>query len=435
MQITHRRILTIAVPIVLANATVPLLGAVDTFVVGQIASPIPIGAVAIGSLIISAFYWFFGFLRMGTTGLTSQAVGSKDISEVAAILTRVLFAGVLAGVLILALQPLLFWAAFALSPASSEVESLARTYLQVRVLTAPAAIALFGLNGWLIAQERTKEVLVLQLAMNGLNIGLDLLFVLSFGWGVQGVAVASIIAEACGVIIGLWMCRGALQSAAGRAWDVVFARSKLIRMFTVNIDILFRTLMIETTFVSFTFLAARFGDVPLAANHVLLQFFVLTVFALDGFAFAVEALVGQAFGSKDKKALRQSAIKCSQWGLGAAFVMSFCFAVGGSTIIGWITKSPEVQTEALRYLPYLVATPFFCLAPFMLDGIYLGATRTWVMRNTTAFSLVCYGIAVVTLIPYFENHGLWMALLISFLARGIALAWLYPDLEASLDKA
>ncbi len=433
MEITHRRILKIAFPIVLANSTVPLLGAVDTFVVGQIASPIPIGAVAIGSLVISVFYWFFGFLRMGTTGLTSQAVGAGDHDEVAALLTRVLFAGFLAGAGILIFQWALFYGAVVLSPASVEVEELALEYLGIRILTAPAAIALFGLNGWLIAQERTKDVLYLQLLMNGLNAGLDLLFVLSLGWGVQGVAIATALAEITGLFYGLFICRKTLLSAAARAWGVVFDRVKLKRMFVVNGDIMLRTMMLEVIFVSFTFIAARFGDVPLAANQVLLQFLMITSYALDGFAFAVEALVGQAFGAKDRPALRKSAVMCAKWGIASSAILAVIFAFTGGDIIHLITKSPEVQSEAIRFLPYVVAAPLFGLVAFMFDGIFLGATQTAVMRNMMAVSVIIYALSISIFVPWLGNHGLWMSLLISFLARGVTLALCYPRLEARAD--
>ena len=312
MYVTHRRILKIALPIILANSTVPLLGAVDTFVVGQIPSAIPIGAVAIGSLFISVMYSFFSFLRMGTTGLTSQAYGADDLGEVSAILTRVLIAGFVAGGCIITFQAVIFFAAFKVSPASVEVEELARTYLKIRVFTAPAAITLFGLNGWLIAQERTKQVLFLQLTMNGINIFLDAVFVLSFGWGVEGVAIATCIAEVTGLSIGLFICRRTLFGIAARCWVVVFDRVKLLRMFSINRDILLRTLMLETVLISFTFIVSSFGNVQLAANQVLLQFLMIGSFVLDGFAFAVESLVGQALGANKRKNLRKGAIlqKC-----------------------------------------------------------------------------------------------------------------------------
>ena len=434
MEVTHSRILKISVPIVLANSTVPLLGAVDTFAVGQMASPIPIGAVAIGSLIISVFYWFFGFLRMGTTGLASQAHGAGEAAEVAAILIRVLVIGVFAGCCIFFLQSVLFYVAFKLSPASSEVETLAQGYLEIRVLSAPAAIALFGLSGWLIAQERTRELLLLQLIMNGVNICLDLVFVLSFGWGVAGVAIATVVAELTGITIGLLICRYTLVSSGALTWRIVFDRVKLLRMFTVNVDILLRTLMLEAIIVSFTFLGSRFGDLQLAANQILFQFLLVTAFLLDGFAFAVEVLVGQAFGSRNRDALRQSAIMCSQWGLGVVALLSLIFTFLGPSLIQILTNSPEVQLEALRFLPYLIAVPICGLAAWMFDGIFLGATETSVMRNMMLVSVAAYGVSVAVLVPYFGNHGLWLSLLISLCIRGVTLGAHYLALEAKIQN-
>ena len=434
MEVTHSRILKISVPIVLANSTVPLLGAVDTFVVGQMASPIPIGAVAVGSLIISVFYWFFGFLRMGTTGLASQAHGAGEAAEVAAILIRVLVIGVFAGCCIFFLQSVLFYVAFKLSPASSEVETLAQSYLEIRVLSAPAAIALFGLSGWLIAQERTRELLLLQLIMNGVNICLDLVFVLSFGWGVAGVAIATVVAELTGITIGLLICRYTLVSLGALTWRIVFDRVKLLRMFTVNVDILLRTLMLEAIIVSFTFLGSRFGDLQLAANQILLQFLLVTAFLLDGFAFAVEALVGQAFGSRNRDALRQSAIMCSHWGLGVVALLSLIFTFLGPSLIQILTNSPEVQLEALRFLPYLIAVPICGLAAWMFDGIFLGATETSVMRNMMLVSVAVYGVSIAVLVPYFGNHGLWLSLLISLCIRGVTLGAHYLALEAKIQN-
>lgn len=205
--VTHRRVLNIAIPIVISNATVPILGAVDTGVVGQMGLAAPIGAVGLGAIILSALYWIFGFLRMGTVGLTAQAAGNDDTAEVAALLTRGLLIGAGAGVLVVALQIPLFWAAFFASPGSPEVEGLARQYMAIRVWSAPAAISLYAITGWLIAQERTRAVLVIQVWMNGLNIILDLWFVLGLDWGVQGVAIATFLAEWSGALMGLWFCR------------------------------------------------------------------------------------------------------------------------------------------------------------------------------------------------------------------------------------
>lgn len=430
MSLTHTRVLKIAFPIVLANATIPILGAVDTGVVGQLGLAAPIGAVGIGAVILSALYWMFGFLRMGTTGLTAQALGARDQDEVVALLTRSLMIGCGAGLLVIALQLPLFWAAFQVSPASSEVEGMAREYMQIRVWSAPAAVALYGISGWLIAQERTRALLVLQLWMNGLNIGLDFWFVLGLGWGVQGVAFATFLAEWSGLALGLWLCRPAFLGRMWRNWAVVFDRSRLKQMALVNGDILIRSLFLQAMFISFLFFGAGFGDVRLAANQILLQFLEITAYALDGFAFAAEALVGQAMGAGNRSALRRGALLTSFWGMICVVGLSAMFWLFGGTIIDVMTTSPEVRAEARVYLVYMMLAPTIGIASWMLDGIFIGATRSRDMRNMMVVSFVVYAAAVAILMPLYGNHGLWMALLISFVARGVTLAWRYPALEA-----
>ncbi len=432
--LTNARVLKVAIPIVLSNATVPILGAVDTGVVGQMGAAAPIGAVGIGAVILSAFYWMFGFLRMGTTGLTGQAHGAGDRAEVAALLTRVLLVGGAAGVAVIALQLPLFAAAFRVAPASAEVEALARDYMAVRVWSAPAAIALFGITGWLIALERTRGVLVIQLWMNGLNIALDLWFVLGLGWGVQGVALATVIAEWSGLAVGLWLCRDAFRRPEWRDWARVFDRLRLTRMATVNTDILIRSLLLEAIVISFMFLGSDFGDVPLAANQILMQFLMVTAFALDGFAFSAEALVGQALGARRRAALRRAAILTSAWGAGACVLLALSFALLGGPVIDVMTTAPEVREAARVYLAYMVAAPIVGVAAWMLDGIFIGATRTRDMRNMMAVSAVVYAVAAMVMVPPLGNHGLWLAYLLSFVVRGITLGLRYPALEAEADR-
>lgn len=368
---------------------------------------------------------------MGTTGLTSQAYGAGKHGEVAAMLTRALMIGAAGGIAIIALQIPVFWIYFLLSPASDEVETLARSYMQIRVYSAPAMIALFGIIGWLIALERTRAVLTIQVLMNGLNIGLDLWFVLGLGWGVEGVAWATFIAEWSGLALGLWLCRDVFQNPACRDWMRVFDRERLRLMAVVNSDILLRSLMLQGIFLSFLFLGARFGDVTLAANQVLLQFLGVTAYALDGFAFAAETLVGQAVGAGNRRGLRRGAIIASQWGLVTVVLLAGAFAVFGGAIIDAMAKVPEVQDEARNYLIYTVLAPVLGLAAFMLDGIFIGATRSRDMRNMMAISLMVYVAALMILMPVFGNHGLWLALLISYVMRGATLGLRYPALEAS----
>ncbi|MCT8159031.1 MATE family efflux transporter [Pseudoruegeria sp. SHC-113] len=429
--LTHRRVLQIAVPIVLSNATVPILGAVDTGVVGQIGEAAPIGAVGIGAVILGAIYWIFGFLRMGTTGLASQALGAEDRPEYVALLMRALLIGLSAGVVMILGQALLFAGAFRVAPASAEVEALARDYMAIRIWSAPATIALYGITGWLIAAERTRAVLLIQLWMNGVNIGLDLWFVLGLGWGVQGVAFATFLAEWSGLALGLLCCREAFAGRAWRAWARIFDAARLRHMASVNGDILVRSVLLQAIFVSFLFFGADLGDVPLAANQILLQFLHITAYALDGFAFAAEALVGQAMGAKAAPRLRRAAVMTSQWGLACVLLLSACFALFGGAIIDVMTTAPEVRTEARIYLGYMVAAPLVGLACWMLDGIFIGATRTRDMRNMMIVSAVIYFASVALFLPTLGNHGLWAALLISFLARGLTLGLRYPALEAA----
>ena len=431
--LTHRRVLVIALPIVLSNATVPILGAVDTAVVGQLGQAAPIGAVGLGAVILSALYWMFGFLRMGTAGLAAQALGARDGAELAALLSRVLIVAAISGVAIVALQWPLFAGAFAMAPASDAVEGLAQQYLGIRVWSAPAAIALYGVTGWLIAQERTRAVLVIQVAMNGLNVVLDVLFVLGLGWGVGGVAFATVLAEWSGLALGLWFCRAALRDPAMRAWAQVFDRARLIRMAVVNGDIMIRSVLLQVVMVSFLFLSAKFGDTRLAANQVLLQFLYITAYALDGFAFAAEALVGQAMGARARAVLRRAAVLTVVWGLGLGLLLAVAFALAGPLLIDVMTTAPDVRTAAKDYLPWMVAMPLLGGLAWMLDGVFIGATRTGDMRNMMVVSVAVYAVALAILMPPFGNNGLWAALGLCFAARGLTLLARYPALERGAD--
>ncbi|MEM1129245.1 MAG: MATE family efflux transporter [Pseudomonadota bacterium] len=430
-RLTHGRVLRIAGPILLSNATVPILGAVDTGVVGQMGDPIPIGAVGIGAVILSTIYWMFGFLRMGTTGLTAQARGAGDAAEAKALLMRAILIGLAGGLFLILIQWPLFIGAFNVSPASAEVEALARDYMSRRLWSAPAAVALFGITGWLIALERTRVVLILQVWMNGLNIVLDLWFVLGLGWGVAGVATATLIAEWTGLALGLWFCRDALGNGAWRAWSRILDRARLLRMASVNGDILVRTALLEVILVSFLFLGGRVGDVTLAANPILLQFVNITVYTLDGFAFSAEALVGQAVGARSRAALRRAVRLCAIWGLATGCALSLVFLATGGMVVDMMTTSEEVRATAREYLVYMVLVPLVGAPAWLLDGYFIGATRTRDMRNMMVVTTIGYGILAMLLIPPFANHGLWIANLLSYVLRMVTLGSRYPALERS----
>ncbi|MGR3466999.1 MAG: MATE family efflux transporter [Shimia sp.] len=431
-EITHRRILRIAGPIVLANITVPLLGAVDTGVVGQLGDPVPIGAVGVGAVIITALFWVFGFLRMGTTGLVGQALGRGDVAEADALLARAFVVAGVGGLALIATQALVIPLTLAAAAAAPEVEGLVRSYLAIRIWGAPAAIAVYGITGWLIAQERTRAVLILQLVTNGVNIALDLWFVLGLGWGVPGVAVATLIAEYSGLALGLWYAREVFARPAWRDWARVADGAQVARMFAVNRDILIRSVLLTGAFVLFTMVfSARLGTVTLAANQVLIQLLNITAFALDGFAFAVEALVAQAIGARRRGALSRAARMCSLWAVGLSLAISLAIALGGPAFIDLLTTALEVREAARSYLPWLALAPLAGVAAFMLDGIFIGATRTADMRDMMIVSFAVYLVAVLVLMPPMGNHGLWAALLIFLAVRGVTLWLRYPRVRAA----
>lgn len=428
-SITHRRVLKIAVPIVLSNATIPLLGVVDTGVVGQLGEATPIGAVGIGAIILTTVYWFFGFLRLGISGLASQARGQRDFAEISALLVRSLVIGFCAGSLLIILQVPILSGALLISPASPEVEALASEYAYTRIYSAPAAIAIYGITGWLIANERAGSVMILQIGMNGLNMILDIMFVLWLDFGVRGVAIATLIAEWSGLVLGLWLCRGMFRNPDWRDWPAVFDRARLRSMALINTDILIRSVLLEAAFVTFFYFAAAFGDLTLAANQILLQFLHVTAFALDGFAFAAEALVGLSVGAGKIDTLRRSVLLSSAWGMVIASVLSLGFAVAGPFVIDLMATSPDVRSEARRYLPWVAAAPILGCPSWMLDGIFIGATCTKAMRNAMFQSLVFFYLTLALLLPAFGNHGLWLTMLAMYFARTATLGMRYGAVE------
>jgi MATE family multidrug resistance protein len=429
-EITHGRVLRIAGPIVLSNVTVPILGAVDTAVIGQLGDPASLGAVGIGAVILATLYWAFGFLRMSTSGLAAQAHGAGDEGERTAVLIRAVLIGAVAGLALVLAQALLFRAAFWMAPASAGVEALARDYLAIRIWGAPATIALYAMTGWLVGLGRTRGVLALQLWQNGLNIGLDLWFVLGLGWGVPGVAFATLIAEWTGLLLGLWLARDALGAAFRPALARLGDRHAIRLMFSASRDIMVRTILLQLSFTSFVFLGARFGDVTLAANQVLMQFLEITAYALDGFAFAAEALIGQAIGARSVPQTRAAGRICLQWGFGGAAILAVVFALTGPAIIDLMTISPEVREVARGYLPWLVAAPLIGIAAWIYDGIFIGALLTGDMLRAMLASVAVYVVALAVLVPLAGNHGLWAALMVLNGTRTLTLWRQYPQIAA-----
>jgi MATE family multidrug resistance protein len=417
----------------ISNVSTPLIGVVDTGVVGRIPDPAYIGAVAVGSLVFTFVFWAFGFLRMGTTGLTAQALGAQDHDEIAAALGRaLLIAGAAGGALILLQWPIRE-TAFVLLDASPKVEALARGYFDIRIWAAPATLANYALLGWFIGLGRTDIGLVLQLVLNLTNIALDALFVLGFGWDVRGVALGTVIAEIVAAAVGLVIARTHLRGMRGR-WsrERILDPRRLRRTLTVNADIMIRSLALIAVFVWFMAQGARQGDVVLAANAVLMQFVAMSAYFLDGLAFAAESLVGRAIGAAHRAGLLAAARMTTQWALGTAVLIAAALAAFGAFFIDVLTVDPQARAAARAFLPWAAAAPLLGVWAFQLDGIFIGATRTADMRNAMLASLAIF-LAAWWLLAPLGNHGLWAALYVNYFARIGTLLYYYPRLIRSVE--
>lgn len=433
--LTHRTVLAIAVPVMISNVSTPLIGIVDTAVVGRYPNPVYIGAVAVGSLIFTFAFWAFGFLRMGTTGLTAQALGARDNDELAAGLARALLIAASAGAGLILLQWPIRECAFALLGASPEVERLARGYFDVRIWAAPATLANYALLGWFIGLGRTDIGLILQLVLNLANAALDIGFVLGLGWGVWGVAFGTTLAEYIAAAVGLAIALRHLQRI-GSHWSLqrALAPARLKRAFLVNSDIMIRSLALIAVFVWFTSQGARQGDVILAANSILMQFIGASAFFLDGLAFAAEALVGRAVGAAQRSGLTLAARMTTLWAAGVAVMLASVLALFGPSFIDTLTMDTSARAAARVYLPWAAAAPLLGVWAFQLDGIFIGATRTAAMRNAMLVSLAIFLGAWWLLLP-FGNTGLWAAFYVHYVARTGSLLYHYPALVRSVAAA
>ena len=432
--LTHREILAVAVPVMLSNATTPLLGMVDTGVVGQIPDPTYIGAVAVGSLVFTCVFWGFGFLRMGTTGLTAQALGAGLSEEVGASLGRALLIALGVAAALIALQWPIRELAFALIDSSPRVERLARGYFDVRIWAAPATLANYALLGWFVGLGRTDIGLVLQLVLNLANIALDALFVLGFGWDVRGVALGTLVAECLAAVVGLLLAWRHLGHFGGR-WrlESLLVAAKLRRTLVVNADIMVRSLALIAVFVWFVSHGAALGDVILAANAVLLNFISVAAFFLDGLSFAAESLVGRAIGAEHRAGLIAAARMTTLWAAGVAALISVALIVFGPALIDLVTVDALARETARLYLPWAAFVPLLGVWAFQLDGIFIGATRTAEMRNAMLASLGIYLVAWWLAEPW-GNHGLWAAFYVSYFARAGSLLYYYPAVVRSVPS-
>jgi len=433
LEITHRKVWMLAGPIILSNISVPLVGAVDTAVVGHLPGPQAIGAVALGALIFSFLYWGFGFLRMGTTGFVAQAYGAGDWNSLADTLMRVLLLALVLGVFTILIATPIIELAFYLIDSSAEVEGLAGSYANIRIWSAPAVLCIYAFTGIFIGMHNTRAAFVLQLILNVSNVLLDLLFVLGFDWGVEGVALASVIAEYLAMFAGFYLLRRPLRNALERYERArLLERSALMALFTANSNIFVRTLCLLFAFSYFTAKSAGQGEVILAANAILIHLQSIMAYGLDGFAHAVEALAGSAYGAGKKSVFRRAVVLTSLWAAVIAVLMALIYWMLGEAIIAVFTSIDEVVDSALRYLPWMIVAPLISVWSFQLDGIFIGSGHTREMRNAMIVSTLAYLAILQLTIPLLGNHGLFLGLAIFMLLRALTLLFYYRGIETAI---
>ena len=438
-SISYRYLLQKAWPIILANASVPLLGLVDTAVIGNIGSITDLGAIAFGALIFSFVYWSFGFLRMGTTGFAAQASGAGEEQEVRAVLGRALLIALCLGVVLILIQWPIGLAAFSLLDGSAPVEAVAQQYFDIRIWGAPATLATFALMGLLIGLGKSRTLLIVQLFLNGLNILLDVWFAGILGWGASGIALGTVIAEWTTVLLAGWLVYRTLNERK-LLTEVFWPKAKimdlsaLLKTASANLDIMLRTLILVFSFAFFINQSAKFGDTVLASNHILLQLIAFSAFFLDGYAFVVEALVGGAIGAKRSDVFDLAVRRSTVLALITAILLALVIALVGDIAVMLMTDISSVRLAANQLLPFAALYVLFSFAAFQLDGIFIGASFTRQMRDAAALSIVVYFIAWWALSDQHGIQGLWGAMIIYVVARAVALLLFYQPLRRSAGR-
>lgn len=434
--ITHRSVLRIAWPIILANTATPLLGLADTAVIGNFGSTAELAAIALGSLWFMLLYWSFGFLRMGTSGFTAQADGAGNSAEVRASLGRALLIAWALGLAMLTLQIPILGALRWLFSASSEVETIAAEYFRIRLWAAPAHLGLFALFGVLVGLGESRTLMALQLGLNGSNILLDVLFAGYFQMGAAGIALGTAIAEYGALGAGLIMVTRLLaRQHPGPLFERarILDTERLAGTLKANTDILIRTFLMLLAFAWFTNQGARLGDATLAANHVLLQLIMFSAFFMDGFAFAAESLIGRAVGAGDRARFERSVRISSQWSALTALALAATILIAGDAIIALLTDLPAVRDAARLYLLWCALYVACSFAAFQFDGIFIGATRTRDLRNAAIISVALFAPLGVFGTQHFGNHGLWASFVAYVLLRAVTLWRRYPALRAEFS--
>ena len=424
MNQTDRQILHIALPSIISNITVPLLGLVDVTIVGHLGSASYIGAIAIGGMLFNMIYWIFGFLRMGTGGLTAQAYGQQNHVETARILSRSLAAGMLLALLLVALQYPIRALAFLAIDASPEVRSMAATYFHICIWGAPATLGLYSLTGWFIGMQNSRFPMYIAITQNIVNIAASLFFVFALHMKVEGVALGTLIAQYAGLAMAVLLCLHKyrpFRQQAGRGR--IFGKEAMSRFFSVNRDIFFRTLCIVAVTVFFTSTGAAYGDVVLAVNTLLMQLFTLFSYIMDGFAYAGEALSGKHIGAGDRTGFHRTVRHLFGWGIASATVFTLLYGLGGKEFLGLLTNDTNVIQASGDYFLWTLAIPAAGFSAFLLDGICIGATATRIMLKAILTASVCFFLLYYGLHHRLGNHALWLAFIAYLALRGAAQAF------------
>jgi len=431
----HRAIFALALPMVFSNITTPLLGLVDTWVIGHLGQAWFLGGVSVGATLINLIFWLLGFLRMSTTGLTAQAHGAADGRAQLDTLLRGLGLAMVLGVVLLVLLFPLLPRLIGLSGGSPEVQLYAGQYVAVRVWSAPAALCNLVIMGWLLGRQDARGPMTMLILTNLVNMALDALFVLGLGWQVRGVAAASVTADYCALLVGLWLVHRQLRQLAPTVWRNGWQRwrqlAPMVRLLGLNRDIFLRSLSLQLCFAFMTLQGARLGDVAVAANAVLLNFLMLISYGLDGFAYAVEAMVGRAIGLRDRQRLREAIVLNLGWAALIATLFAVGFALLGSWLVEQITDIPAVVAEANRLLPWLIVMPLLAVWCFLLDGVFIGATRAREMRDSMLLAAFGGFFPVWWLCQAWGVAALWAAMAALMVGRGLSLGVTCWRLERS----
>lgn len=425
--ITRRAILSQAWPIMVGQASMPLVGLVDTAVIGRTGDATALAAVALGTTIVNFLFWAFGFLRMGMTGLTAQADGADDPGEVQALLKRGLLLGGGLGAVLFVVQGILVTAALSLMSGGGALDLATRAYVEARLFGAPAALAFYAANGWLLGLGRTRAALGIQLTLNTVNVGLTTLFVWHFDMGVRGAGLGTACADWIAVAAALWVTRQGWRTASANLFD----RVALMRLFAVNRDLMIRTVALLALFAWFTNAGARLGVETLAAQQVLMQFVSISAFILDGFCFTAEARVGGAVGARDRDAMLRATRLVGELCLATAIAFALVIALAGNTMVALLSTSGDVRAVAGDLLPLVALVPLAGTPAWLLDGVFIGATEGRALRNAAVMATCAYIVTDLLLRP-FGAFGVWFALIAGYIWRAVTLGLFWPRLMRRL---